>query len=232
MVHFDTKAYNNLPLIADADALFQKQLASAGITRSQLFLQLVPLFLQDGNAGRYAICLVHHHYDLNACERMVSTGHITKPSTDMSVNIVPSSWLNTGEVVEFMFTPSLSTLPPPPSAEFFTKFKSILDTNNIDVLGVCYAPDDMDDGFMLRESNGFGDRERILTAVHSSALIGDNSYPAAWIPKVNPDNGSYVVVVGLCCDRPWCSHPPTRPPSLPSSRPPSRPPTPRTGNYN
>ena len=219
MVHFDTKAYNNLPLIADADALFQKQLASAGITRSQLFLQLVPLFLQDGNVGRYAICLVHHHYDLKAGERMVSTGRSTKPSTDTSVNIVPSSWLNTGEVIEFMFTPSPSTLPPPPSAEFFTKFRSILDAKNIDVLGICYAPDDLDDGFMLRESRGVGDRVRVLTAVHGSTPMGADCYLATWIPKVDPDNGSYVVVKAGCCDGQRCGQkppPPVTPPRVPT----------------
>jgi len=208
MVHFDIKAYNNLPLIADADALFQKQLASAGITRSQLFLQLAPLFLQDGNAGRYAICLVHHHYDLKAGERMVTTGFSTKPSIDASDNIVPTSWLNTGEVVEFMFTPSPSALPPPPSAEFFAKFKSILATNNIDVLGVCYAANDLDDGFMLRESDGAGDRERVLSVVHNSTPMGADFYSASWIPKVNPDNGSYIVVLGGCCNSPRCKKDP------------------------
>jgi len=204
MVHFNINTYNNLPRVADADALFQKQLASAGITRSQLFLQLAPLFLQDGNAGRYAICLVHHHYDLKAGERMVTTGLSTKPSVDVSVNIVPGSWLNTGEVFEFMFTPSPSTLPPPPSAEFFAKFKSILATNNIDVLGVCYAPNDLDDGFMLRESKGDGDRERVLTVVHSSTHISAYYYPVTWIPQVNPDNGAYIVVMGGCCDGEPC----------------------------
>jgi len=41
---FDTDDYNELHLVSKAEALFEKQLKSAGLDRAHLFSQLAPLF--------------------------------------------------------------------------------------------------------------------------------------------------------------------------------------------
>ena len=196
MASFDVSAYNDLPSIADADARLEDQLASAGLTRNQFFSKLTPVFLETPYAGRYAACLIHRHYSLNDGERMVATGPSTKPSTDTSPNIVGERWASNGEVIEHKFTEDPASHPPPPPAEFFAKFKSILDAHGIDILGVCYAPSKYQDGFLYLESTGSEDRERITTLVHCSALQLEHSFEATWMPKANPENESYAM--GTC----------------------------------
>ena len=198
MASFDVSAYNDLPSIAEADARLEDQLASAGLTRTQFFSKLTPVFLEAPYAGRYAACLIHRHYSLNDGERMVANGPSTKPSTDTSPNIVGERWASNGEVIEHKFTDDPASYPPPPPAEFFAKFKSILDAHGIDILGVCYAPSKFQDGFLYLESTGSGDREQITNLVHCSAPQLEHSFEAAWILKANPENGSYTMA--KCCN--------------------------------
>jgi len=204
----DTHAYNNLPLVSDADTIFDKQLASAGITRNQLFSKLAPLFLEGNNAGRYAACLIHHHYDLKLGERMVNNNLSTKPlavgsteSDSPSANIVAQIWLRTGEAVEYRVVPdpSKATLPPPPPPKFFEKFRSLLDPIGINILGVCYADTDLENGFILQESDGPGDRERIFTIIHRSAKPAPGSFEVTWIPKYDEDGESYTMTCACNC---------------------------------
>jgi len=217
MVSFDVTAYNKLAFVADADARFKEQLASAGLTREQLFSKLAPLFLESPSAGRYAICLIHHHYSLKDGERMVTIDHSTKPSTDTSPQIVAECWSSSGEEVEHRFTDDPTTLPPPPPVDFLAKYKSILDSHAIDVLGVCYAPDKPADGFISAESDGPGDRERVTTIIHHSAR-GDNSYDVMWLVTCN-SNGLCVVITAGCCNGTGCKTPPSTPstPSTPTT---------------
>ena len=199
MASFDVSAYNDLPSIADADARLEDQLALAGLTRNQFLSKLTPVFLEAPYAGRYAACLIHRHYSLNGGERMVATGPSTKPSTDTSPNIVGERWASNGEVIEHKFTEDPASHPPPPPAEFFAKFKSILDAHGIDILGVCYAPSKYQDGFLYLESPGSGDREQVTALVHGSAPQLDHSFEATWILKANPENGSYTMILCSNC---------------------------------
>jgi len=200
---FNTNVYNHLPSVSDADALFNKQLASAGITRNQLFSKLAPLFVDGTNASRYAACLIHHHYNLKPGELMVARKLSTKPlalvSKSWSDSIIAQCWLRTGEAIEYRIVsdPSKSTLPPPPPADLFEKFRSSLDPLGIDVLGICYADDELEDGFISQELDGPGDRERILTVIHRSArkAIGSD-FEVMWIPKYNEDGQSFTMT---CC---------------------------------
>lgn len=223
MSNFDIIAYNNLPFVADADARFKKQLASAGLTREQLLSELAPLFLESPYAGRYAACLIHRHYSLKDGERMATTDHSTKPSTDISPQIVAECWSSSGEEIEHRFTDDLTTLPPPPPVNFLAKYKSILDSYSIDVLGVCYAPDKVADGFIFAEVEGHGDRERVTNIIHHSAR-SDKSYDVMWLVTRNPGGVSVIITVG-CCDGEGCCE---KPPS-PSRPPPPPPPTRTTG---
>jgi len=207
MIDIDT--YNNLPLVSDADALFNKQLASAGITRNQLFSKLAPLFVEDANAGRYAACLIHHHYDLKPGERMVTNNLSTKPleigSDSFSANIIAQIWLRTGEAIEYRVVTDSSTanLPPPPPAEFFEKFRSLLDPIGIDILGVCLADAELEDGFIWQESDGPGDRERIFTIIPRTAKPAPGYYEVTWIPKLDKDGQSTMGCGTNCgtCER-------------------------------
>jgi len=200
---FNTNVYNHLSSVSDADALFNKELASAGITRNQLFSQLAPLFVGT-DASRYAACLIHHHYNLKPGELMVARKLSTKPlalasTRSWSDSIIAQCWLRTGDAIEYRIIsdPSKSTLPPPPTADLFKKFRSLLDPLGIDVLGICYADDELEDGFISQELDGPGDRERILTVIHRSArkVIGSD-FEVMWIPKYNKEGQLFTMT---CC---------------------------------
>ncbi|KDR67425.1 hypothetical protein GALMADRAFT_147199 [Galerina marginata CBS 339.88] len=198
MTTFDASAYNDLPFIADANARFESQLASAGLTRTQFFSKLAPLFLEAPYAGHYAACLIHRHYALNAGERMVTTGPSAKPSSNTSPNVVGERWASNGEVIEHKLTDDPASNPPGPPPEFFSKFKSILDAHGINTLGVCHASGKLADGFLFLESPGPGDREQVTTLVRRSSPELKHSFEAAWSPKINPEDGFYTM--GCCCN--------------------------------
>jgi hypothetical protein len=203
---FGVAEYNKLLHISEADSLFEQQLVSAGITRGQLWSQLAPLFLEKTNVGRYAACLIHRHYLLKDGERMVTNGNSTRPSTDTSVNIVAERWLSTGQDIEYRFTDDPASLPPPPSANFLARFKSITDANGIDILGVCYSPpiQDLAPGFIFLEKAGLRDREQVITIVPYTSL--GNAYQACWVARVNVDDLSPSMFCGTSCasDEPGC----------------------------
>jgi len=215
----NTNAYNKLPLVSDASTLFDEQLASAGITRNQLFDKLAPLFVDGNGTSPYAACLIHHHYDLKPGERMVSNNLTTKPlameSTELNsspANVIAHCWLRTGEAIEYRLisesNPPKSTrsFPPPPPAEFFGKFRALLDPMGIDVLGICYADSELEDGFFLLETDGPGDRERVFTIIPRSEKPAPG-YEVTWIPMYSEDGQSYKMkcacnCTGKCIDEP------------------------------
>ncbi|KDR72391.1 hypothetical protein GALMADRAFT_213379 [Galerina marginata CBS 339.88] len=195
MWKFDIKTYNNFHPIAAANARFDKQLSYSGITRAELFSELSELFLEGVNAGQYAPCLIHRHYCLNEGERMVTSSNSTRPSRDRSLNIVAERWLKTGEEFEYRFTDNPASLAPPPSIAFMARFKSIVEENGIDVLGVCYAPtpSELAPGFVYSETVGQGDREQVLNIVHQSSLQGEKTYQTSWVPTLNPQDQSFTM---------------------------------------
>ncbi|KDR77564.1 hypothetical protein GALMADRAFT_407778 [Galerina marginata CBS 339.88] len=206
MSTFDVSAYNALPFIAAANTRFEKQLETAGLTRTQFFTKLVPLFREASYAGNYSVCLIHRHYSLNDGERMVTTGDSAKPSMDTSENIVGERWASNGQVIEHKFTDDPASHPPPPPAEFFSKFKSIVDAHGVDILGVSYAPGKLEDDFLLLESPGPGDREQVTTVVHRLSEERKHGFEAAWIPRFDSKRGFYTM--GGCSNCSPCDCPP------------------------
>ena len=220
----DTNAYNRLPLVSDASTLFDKQLASAGITRNQLFDKLAPLFVDGNGTSQYAACLIHHHYDLKPGERMVSTNLATKPLAmgspefnSSTANVIAHCWLRTGEAIEYRLIsesnpPNSTRSFPPPPAEFFRNFRALLDPMGIDVLGICYADSELEDGFISLETDGPGDRERVFTIIPRSEKPAPG-YEVTWIPKYSENGESYKMVCACnctdsCTERPVHSCPP------------------------
>jgi hypothetical protein len=201
MSKFDVAAYNQLLLIHEADNRFNDQLASAGITRPELFSQLAPILLEGEHAGKYAICLLHRHYSLNKGERMVTNDLVTKPSTNTSPRVVAERWSCTGQEIEYRLINDPASLPPPPSSELLSKVKSILDAKGIDILGVCYAPEKLADGFEFMEVSGPGDRVQILSIVHVSTVDPYESYQAVWIAAVDPSDNTHVLRCGTNCGK-------------------------------
>jgi len=203
---FDTDAYNKLPLVNDANRLFEKQLESAGLDRAKLFSRLAPLFFdsESKRSGPYAVWLIHRHFELKPGERMVEANGSTKPSTESSPNIVPHLWSRTGEAIEFrsVSESDTSTLPPPPSPEFFSKFRSILDENGIDALGICYAQNDLKYGEVYQEVDGPGERERVVSIVHESLAI--DAFQVTWTPRFNPNFQSLTMIACCTCFWPGC----------------------------
>jgi hypothetical protein len=200
MGKFSVATYNELLAIEPADECFNQQLASAGITRAQFLSQLAPLFLEKENAGRYAACLIHHHFCLENSERMVANSNSTMPTKNTSANILAERWSCTGEEIEHRFTDDPNSLPPPPSADFFARFKSITDANGIDNLGVCFTPplEEVAAGFIFFETPGPRDREQVISIVHRSYLEGvKGAYETGWVPTVNPDDQCDLTM--KCC---------------------------------
>ena len=182
MGNFTVTAYNHLLSIHEAHERFATQLSREGITREQLFTKLAPLFAQGEHSGRYAVCLMHRHYSLNPGKRMVTNDFITQPSVDFSSNIISDQWSSTGEEIEHSIINNPTSRPPPPSADFTAKFKSVIDEHGVTVLGVCYAPENLPDGYELMEMSGPGDRVQLLSMVRASSVDKSKSYQAVWIP--------------------------------------------------
>lgn len=186
---FSVKKYNQLHSIVEATSRFKHQLKSAGITDSQLFDELTPLFTEENTSGPYSPYLIHHHFSLTESERMVSYGNRSVPSIDTSPNIVPECWLNTGEEIEHRYVDDPGSIPPPPSAEFFSKFRAILDKHGIDILGICYTPpvEDLAPGFSFLETLVIEERAHIINQVPQSSIDPATTSPSAWILERHPN---------------------------------------------
>ncbi|KDR70686.1 hypothetical protein GALMADRAFT_881111 [Galerina marginata CBS 339.88] len=204
MSKLDFSNYNNLPLVAAADALLNQQLAAAHTTRDKLFSQLASLFQQEETAGKYAFCLIHRHYLLQEGESMVTNGDSTQPSKDSSDNIVAECWLRTGEAMEYRVATATdrATLPPPPSKDFLNSFNKILDLYGIDVLGVCYLleMDKLKDGFVFLETAGSRNREQVVSIVsESEAASSPQIYQTAWVPTFDVLRHIYASQTMITC---------------------------------
>jgi len=164
-----------------------------------------PIFyVSDANqSGPYAVYLIHRHYKLKRGERMVATDRSTRPSTESSPNIVPHIWSITGEAIKFRFVSDLSTIPPPPSPEFFSKFRPFLDEKLIDTLGVFYTENDLKDADIYEEGDFPGDRECIATTITES-LAPTDSYEVVWSPRYNPNFQNFIMAVRCCCNGIGC----------------------------
>jgi len=204
-VNFNSDDYNKLPLVSEAEALFESQLKSAGLNRAELFSQLALLFYDSkaNKPGPYAVYLIHRHYELKPGERMVATDTSTRPSTEFSPNIVPHIWSINEEAREFRFVSDPSTHPPPPPREFFSKFRSFLEEKRIDTLGICYAENDLKDGDIYEEGDGPGDRERMVTMI-SELQAGTDSYEVVWSPRHDPKSQTLIMAVRCCCNGVGC----------------------------
>ena len=180
---FSVEKYNQLPSISEASSLFKYQLESAGLTDSQFFAELAPVFTVDDKPGPYSPWLIHHHFSLNENERMVSYGNRSAPSSDTSPNIVPECWLSAGEDIEHRYVDDLGSIPPPPSADLLCQFEAILDKHGIDVLGICYAPpvDDLPPGFCFLETLVPEERAQIINQVPESSIDPATTSPSNWI---------------------------------------------------
>jgi len=180
---FTVEKYNQLLSIGEASSRFEHQLKSAGLTDTQLFAELTPLFADKNTPGPYSPYLIHHHFSLKEGERMVSYGNRSAPSTDTSPNIVPECWLNTGEEIEHRYVHDLGSTPPPPSTDFLSKFKAILGKYGIDILGVCYTPrvDVLAPGFSFLETLMIEERAHIINQVPASSIDPSTTSPSAWV---------------------------------------------------
>jgi len=197
----DAYAYNKLLLVSKAEALFEEQLKSAGIDRAKLFSDLALHF--GAKDKRYAVYLIHRHYELKPKERMVATDRSTKPSTEYSSNIVAHIWSMDGVALEYRHVKDGSTDSQKPSDELFSSFRSTLKEAGIDTLGICYFENNLKDGDIYQEGDGPGDRERLVTMIPES-LAPTDSYEVMWSPKYNPDTKRFILAVRCCCNGVGC----------------------------
>jgi hypothetical protein len=206
---FSVERYNQLFSIGEASSRFKRQLESAGLSDSQFFTELAPLFAEEGKLTPYSPCLVHHHFSLKEGERMISHGHHSAPSTDVSPNIVPEFWLNTGEEIEHRYVDNSGAIPPPPSADFFSQFKAIQDKYGIDTLGICYSPsvDDLAPGFSFLETLVTEERAHIINRVPKSSIDPTTTSPSVWTFEVGHSGsggGTRCTPSSLCHVQTYC----------------------------
>lgn len=177
-----------------------------------LLTDLAPLFqVSDKETPTYAVWLLHGHYHLKGRdnhsdgERMLQVSrrgdkcdishppgtvpercYIMQPTTDTSPRIVPERWNNIGEEMEYRFLADDDKLPPPPPPALWDGFKKIMQGRQIDMLGVCYAPDeavleDIKNGSLFLETTGHGDRMHHTTLTR--AVDPEFITETAWIPR-------------------------------------------------
>jgi len=169
---FSIDTYNSLPSIQKGTRIFDGQLKSSGLTVRTLLDELEPLLSGGDNAGRYGIWIVHRHFRLETGERMVAKGNITEPTTDPSRTIVAERWNAEGEELEHRYVDDTDGVPPPPSPEFMTEFRAIMEAKKIDCLGVNFAPtkqemEKLQEGYVFLETTNQheGGREHVLNIV-------------------------------------------------------------------
>ena len=182
MGDFGVQRYNQFLSIGEASSRFKRQLESAGLSDSQFFAELAPLFTEEDKLSPFSPCLIHHHFSLKEGERMVSHGNYSTPSTDISPNIIPEFWLNSGEEIEHRYVNDSGSIPPPPSTDFLSQFKAILDKYGIDILGICYSPsvDDLAPGFIFLETLVTKERAHIINHVPISSIDPATTSPSVW----------------------------------------------------
>ena len=179
---FCYQTYNQLPSIAEANYRFNKQLALASLTDLEFFTELVPLFSSERNESgpSYSPCVIHRHFDLENGERMVANGNISQPSKDTSPNIVPECWLSTQDEIEHRYVDDPSSIPPPPSADFFSKFNAILRKYNIDDIGICYSPPPLKPEHIYLETLEHDSRLQIINQILASSIDDATTLPSIW----------------------------------------------------
>jgi len=189
---FSIDTYNSLPHIQKAVGVFNDQLNSSRLTVHTLLNELEPLFSRGDNAGRYAIWVLHRHFRLEFGERMVAKGHITEPTTEVSSHnrmIVAERWDAKGKELEYRYVDDTDSVPLPPSAEFMTEFKAIIDAKKIDCLGVCYDPtkqemEKVQEGYVFLETTNQheGGRKHVINLVLADdpRLKGETVYRSTW----------------------------------------------------
>jgi len=204
---FSVKRYNQLLSIGEASSRFKHQLESAGLSDSQFFAELAPLFVEEGKLSPYSPCLIHHHFPLKEGERMISYDNHSAPSIDFSPNIVPEFWLNTGEELEHRYVDNPGSTPPPPSADFFSQFKAILDKHGIDILGICYSPsvDDLAPGFSFLETLVTEERAHIINHVPKASIDLATTSPSVWTFEVGHSGGTRCTPSSRCTIQTYCS---------------------------
>ncbi|EAU82323.2 hypothetical protein CC1G_06633 [Coprinopsis cinerea okayama7 len=128
--------YNDLPTLDAADAAFTN--------RDEVLKKLAQLLtsLPEEYKGLYAISLVHHHYDLNPGEIMVTNDRITAPeliaSMHDSANVVPERWTAAGMPFEYVRLKEGEVGVPPPPDFLLEAFQKIVGSLP---LGLMAAPD-------------------------------------------------------------------------------------------
>lgn len=117
--------YNSLPSVEEADNKFTD--------RERIFSMLVPIL--RGYEDKFGVGLVHGHAKLREGEKMVTSGLITRPRSD--VEGYPERWLATGQ--PYVFNVQETECP---SDDLSSRLKEVFsiagDIDGIDILGVAY----------------------------------------------------------------------------------------------
>jgi hypothetical protein len=161
----------------------------------------LPDLRENDGRPKFAVWLLHGHYNLQPGEMMVSSDDsssddplrvVMQPTRDSSESIVPERWDNTGEIV----LEHRRLRDPPSPAErseaseafkrFLDGFKEVMKNNKITMLGIRTGPDPEEwerliKGYIFLETTGHGNRRHFITP-----KIPNSDIPflteTAWVP--------------------------------------------------
>lgn len=188
MSSFDSQFYNTLLSISDADSAF--------LDRETLFSKLAPIFSEY--RGVYEVCLVHHHFDLEPGEKMVSYGSISLPTPSPSSEdnlIIPERWTADGQPFEFCKINSEDERVPPPPASLFEEFRRCIGALGAP-LGICLAGERLGEGQVYWETTADQVARSHVLEVKNRAELSDckDFFETCWRPE---SNGTKTVMA--CC---------------------------------
>jgi hypothetical protein len=131
-------------------------------------------------AWLFYLDIVNFEYSRYYKARYIFNTPLSEPSKDTFPNIVPECWLSTGEEMEHRYVDDPSSIPPPPSADFFSKFKAILDKYEIDAIGGCYSPPLLKPEYRYLETLKHDNRSQIINQVVASSIDLATTTPSIW----------------------------------------------------
>jgi hypothetical protein len=194
-----TEWYNNLLLIDEADKILQ---AAGGLAILQKIADIIWAPDTPQLRRRFALSLTHRHHKLYPRERMVATGSVTEPSSDMDPRIVPSAWTSAGRPYEWqrVADPDSSSVQPPED-EIINELLKIVGDPGIpgslgQALGLSLAPSEGPEGHIWWEETIMATRQHISTT-RLPAALPKTWYQTAWVMR--DTEVGYVLASCLGC---------------------------------
>ncbi|KAJ2929004.1 hypothetical protein H1R20_g8090, partial [Candolleomyces eurysporus] len=189
------KRYNDLRLVDQASRDFTN--------RDYWFEQIGKLLQEKDKSHRYALNLVHRHFELRDEERMVATDCTTKPEPVLNTvkpDVHPSSWSSDKWEYEWQRGAKLEPLPLVDD-DLFSAFEKLFgqDEKIGEVLGLALRPTELDGDNLWWEVADNNNRELTISPKKRPERTDENTFETCWIPKTVGEVVDGMKVVMECC---------------------------------